>query len=32
MKYDLVCQLNFGHEIWGAVSVILAVTFYGSAK
>jgi|GEM_PF-6728592 len=23
MKNDLVCQLNFGHKIWGAVSVII---------
>ena len=23
MKTDLVCQLNFGHKIWGAVSVII---------
>jgi hypothetical protein len=24
MKYVLVCQLNFGPKIWGAVSVIIA--------
>jgi hypothetical protein len=23
MKNDLVCQLNYGHKIWGAVSVII---------
>jgi hypothetical protein len=23
LKNDLVCQLNFGHKIWGAVSVML---------
>jgi hypothetical protein len=23
MKNDLVCQLNFDHKIWGAVSVMM---------
>jgi hypothetical protein len=23
MKNGLVCQLNFGHKIWGAVSVMM---------
>ena len=26
MKNGLVCQLDFGHKIWGAVSVVMKVS------
>jgi hypothetical protein len=32
MNIDLVCQLNFYHKIWGAVSVMMEGLYRGESS